>query len=162
MRRLKNPRPERVDDDKQIDLLNFVAPPEKDKKRRAMSQQQFQKLLVETNDLKMTKRWDEFTPRHFVGMYCLLHHYVYSVFPHEVRDNYMLSVGAAQRMLKNEFKGDTEQMIVFMRWVWKRESEREKSRDANSTFRIGWRLQFGRQLLSDFRVAKTRGTRRRR
>jgi hypothetical protein len=148
-------------DPRQIDFLEFVAPSD-DKPRgkpRPMSLRDFQKLLCETEELITSKQWGKFTPRFMVGIYCIMHHRVYGVFPHEVRDNFRSAVAAAMRMLRNEFGGNHEEMLVFIRWAWSREHKREKQRDSDNQFRIGWRLQFGRPMLSDYRVSKARGSR---
>lgn len=166
MRRLKNPPSSSVSD-RQTSLLEFVAPDDKGKgkagkKPRAMTLRAFKSLIVETEDLKKRKEWNQFTPKHFVGMYCLLHHHVYGVFPYEVRDNYDNAVRAARRMLNSEFDQDNERMLKFMIWLWRREDRREKKRDDDNSFRIGWRLQFGRTLMVDYRVSSNRNRRRRR
>lgn len=121
-----------------------------------MALSDFKQLLVHTNAIKDDKAWDEFTPKNFVALYCLLHGNVYGVIPEEVRDSFSLAVGAAMRQLKNEFSGDKLRMVEFMRWTWAREKKRNATRSEDNDFRIGWRLQFGRTLLSDYRVARAR------
>lgn len=140
---------------------DFVALPSSERRKKAgrpkpLSAPDFRRLLIETNQLKDLRGWSDFTPRNFVALYCLLHMHVYSVLPEEVRDSFRLVVNAAKRMLEIEFSNNKTRMIEFMRWSWQREAKRLKYRDPENDFRIGWRLQFGRALLSDFRVARAR------
>jgi hypothetical protein len=144
---------------KQTQFTDFGTEPEPERrpqKKRAMPKRDFEQLLTETNALKDRQAWSEFTPKHFVGLYCLLHQHVYKVVPDEVRDQFRPAVGASMRMLKHEFSGEQLSMVDFMRWTWRREEYKDSQRDRDSDFRIGWRLQFGRPLLSDYRVAQAR------
>ena len=141
-----------------VALDDFVAPPEsKSSKPKRMSREQFAVLLIETNELKTKEDWKSFTPKHFVGLYSLLHQHVYSVVPDEIRDSYYAVIGAATRMFVHEFDRDARRMIDFIKWVWIRESKRQKYRSSDNDFRIGWRLQFGAPLLIDYRVSCARG-----
>lgn len=139
------------------DVEDFVAP-ETPARSRTLPRRQFERLLSETNALKEQQAWQSLTPKHFVALYCLLHRHVYGVVPEEVRDGYRLAVGAANRMLRNEFNGDQHAMVEFVRWVWQREQRRAKQREHD--YRMGWRLQFGRPLLTDYRVARARAGKR--
>lgn len=149
---------------KQTAFEEFGSEPEVEKKprKRILSSRDFDALLKETNALKSSNDWDSFTPKHFVGLYCLLHQHVYGVLPTEVRSQYRQAVGASMRMLHNVFGADCSNMIEFMRWVWKREEFKEQRRDPDSDFRIGWRLQFGAALVNDYQVALARRRSRKR
>lgn len=144
-----------------LDLTSFVAESKpRPKKPRPTPQQQFERLLQEVNALKDSCQWKAFEPRHFVGLYCLLHKHVYGVIPEEVRLEYPQAVGAAGRLLRVQFGSSQEAMVEFMRWCWNREQSRLPTRDEADTFRIGWRYQFGARLVTDFRTMQLRRTRR--
>lgn len=140
----------------QMSLADFVAPDAPKKKPSAMSKQRFEELLVKTNEMKEAQQWEVFEPKHFVALYCLLHHHVYGVMPNEVRQHYAMASRKAGDMLEQEFGGERKRMVDFMRWVWSREINRNKKRDQDNDFRIGWRLQFAPTYVSDYRVARAR------
>ena len=75
----------------------------------------------------------------------LLEHHFQSIFPR------------VEEMVKDAFKGDIERAVDFVHWTWKRELSREKKANgADRNFRIGWRLQFSANLLTDWRLAEKR------
>lgn len=157
-RRLKYP-PRPAPPRHPVAFEEFVAPPSAERPK-TLPKAALERLLNDTNQLKDAGGWADMTPKHFVGLYVLLHRKVYGVDPEEVREAYTPAVRAATRVLNQEFKGSRANMVSFMRWVWNREQKRLPHRDAENTFRIGWRLQFGRQLLSDYRVYIVRRNKR--
>jgi len=105
--------------------------------------------------------WSAATPRHFVAAYEMMHTKVYGVAPAELTpQGRMAAAGAAYRILEKEFEGDRQEMADFVRWTWVRENTREQKLRAGNTryggFRVGWRLQFGPALVTDYRLAKAR------
>lgn len=140
----------------QTSFEDFMAPDTKPRKPRVKTKDEFMTLLVVTNELREKQDWKAFTPKHFVALYCLLHKHVYGVIPDEVRTQFNLAVRKAHTMLRSEFDGDQGRMVAFMRWVWAREMKRNKTRTADDDFRIGWRLQFASNYLSDYRVSRAR------
>lgn len=158
VRRLKAVQPKK--DTGEINFEDFVSetptPTAKRGRPKPLSLTAFKRVLLLTNELKDAKAWNEFEPKNFVALYCMLHGNVYGVIPEEVRDVFTLVVNAAKKQLKDEFSGDNKRMVEFMRWVWAREKKRNATRSEDNDFRIGWRLQFGRTLLSDYRVARAR------
>jgi hypothetical protein len=143
-----------------IEFGDFVAEPRTgspaNRKPKPLARRDFVQLLHVTNDMKERQAWAEFKPRNLVALYCLLHGHVYGVTPEEVRDHFAQATRTAKAMLEHEFDGDAGRMIEFMRWVWSREMNKLKTRDVSSDFRIGWRLQFARTMMSDYRVARAR------
>ena len=100
----------------------------------------------------------------FIGLYAYLHNAVYGCEPGELGPTERLrAAGMARRMLDRDFDGDAAAMADFMRWCWKRESDREKWRreTGNEGGRISWMLQFGGKLLTDYRVDLARAKARR-
>src|SRR6267378_3539910 len=69
---------------------------------------------------------------------------------------------AAYRMLTNEFSGNVDSMVTFIKWCWLREQKsvtwRRNNPERDNGFRIGWKYQFNGKLLSDWRMMCTRGT----
>jgi hypothetical protein len=109
---------------------------------------------------KNENRWNEFNPKLFVALYAWLHTQVYNVNPaNEVSGKSGLGARTlARNMLEKEFDNNCEEMLVFMRWVWFRERERERWRLENSKVggRISWQYQFSARLLNEYKVAKRR------
>jgi hypothetical protein len=100
--------------------------------------------------------WRGATPSHLVALYQLLHATVYEVEASElsVPQEFAAAASAAGRLLRDQFRDDAAEVVSFMRWVWKREEWAEKRRreKGEGGRRIGWRLQFGVQLLTDWRL----------
>lgn len=144
---------------------DFVAPPAAEKKKRAprrgLSPSQFNAVLQETRELKDLGEWSAFKPRHLVGLYCLLHAHVYGVAAEDARESFLAAQSMARRILAQDFSDNAQAAVEFMRWVWTRESKRYDRRDRDNDFRIGWRLQFGHQYLTDYRVFRARSRKKR-
>lgn len=105
--------------------------------------------------------WVGAAPRHFVALYADLHEKVYETRAAEVgrKKDFLGACSAAGRLLREEFGGENRAFADYMRWVWRREREREKRRTNGDGRRITWQLMFAsRALLTDYRVA-TRGAR---
>lgn len=89
--------------------------------------------------------WQSKSPALLVGLFCWAHTHVYgvSVIP-ELRRYYVSAVQAAKRLVENDFAGDFDKALEFVRWVWGRESDREEWRRKNTGFgsRITWRKVF--------------------
>lgn len=101
--------------------------------------------------------WGDAQPREYVAAYALLHERVYGILPYELTPIARLrAAGLAKRLLDTHFDGDGDAMGRFILWAWKREKEREDWRRKNphraGAGRIGWSLQFGGALLSDWVV----------
>ena len=115
---------------------------------------------AEVAEMNATNDWSTATGKHFVALYEQLHTRIYGAPPAELEAvGFFGAVSSADKMLRDEFEGDPQRMIDFMRWVWVRERESEKRRAANGTDgrRLTWRLQFaGRHVLTDYRVALAR------
>lgn len=148
---------------KTVALEDFVAGEDKpqNKKNPSLPLARFHKLLEETNAMKDELAWAEFEAKHFLALYCLLHNHVYGTLPDEVRDHFHAAVMKVRAVLKSEFNENPVHLVEYIRWVWVREAKQLEKRDPENTFRIGWRLQFGKAFLSDYRVAKVRNSKRR-
>jgi hypothetical protein len=117
------------------------------------------KALAETRERMASGDWEGAAPRNLLALYALLHETVYGIAPGELTSATRLyAAGAAGRMLKADFDDDAGAMAEFMRWLWGRERKREAWRRENGRDgqRIGWRLQFNTQLVTDYRLALAR------
>lgn len=114
--------------------------------------------------VKDEKRWNELNAPLFLALYAWLHIQVYGVDPSDelTGKSGLAALNAAKRMLDADFNGHPGDMLMFVRWVWYREVEREKWRAANNRQggRISWRYQFSAQLLNDYKVMKRKNTAR--
>jgi hypothetical protein len=134
--------------------------PKKDKQRpKTIAASVFDRTLVETRERMRTAEWEDAGARHLVALYAILHEKIYGVEAAELgpQERYTATLRAGL-MLKNEFDGDIEEAVAFFRWAWQREASREKWRRENnrSGGRIGIRLMFSGQLLTDYRLDRAR------
>lgn len=144
---------------KTIDELAPVRDP-KPKKISPVSARERARLIGEAEEWKNAGDWEKYRPGHFVALYAACHERVYGFYPVELEtgQGFGLARMMASRLLKTTFKGNCEMMVDFLRWTWVREEGREKWRRENNQGgqRIGWKLQFGVFLVSDYRVDRTR------
>jgi len=102
--------------------------------------------------------WSKAKPVHFVALYAWLHEQIYGTAPADLfmGNTTKLSIFACAKLLKDEFAGDKDELVEFMKWCWVRE-QKKKNRD---DWRITWYRQFvARTLLTDYRVARARKVR---
>jgi hypothetical protein len=101
--------------------------------------------------------WDGADARTMLGLYAWCHRSVYSVEPVELENaaEFRAASRAALRVLHTHFDDDGARCAIFIRWAWKREKERSEwaKREKKDRNRMGWRMQFGDKLVTDFRVA---------
>ena len=99
-------------------------------------------------------------PSLLVGLYCWAHVEVYGVpVVAEVRHYYVTAQQGAKRLLEQEFKGDMEEALRWMRWLWARELDHEEWRRANGRTgrRLTWRQVFIERFgLTELRVQDAR------
>lgn len=109
-----------------------------------------------------TGDWSEATASTFVALVCVLHERVYDVPLTLAPKERLFAARAAGQMLQREFGGDVGAMASFIRWTWQREKQREEWRRKNARDggSVGWRLQFGGHVLTDYRLARARGQKR--
>lgn len=103
--------------------------------------------------------WEGACPAELLGLYAQLHQSVYDVPPVDLDKEWVPALSAAKSLMQREFANDPEQVVEFLRWVWRRERAREKRRIAEQKagWRIGWKFQFrSRDLLTEYRVELAR------
>lgn len=109
---------------------------------------------------KDEKRWKEFNAPLLVSLYAWLHTQVYDVDPSSalIGKSGIAARKQAKNILENEFGGDHREMLMFMRWVWFRERDREKWRIANrkTGSQISWMYQFSPRLVVEYKITKRR------
>ncbi len=92
-----------------------------------------------------------------VGLYAVLHEFVFDVLPLELKQEYGGAVSSAAKLVRDEFGGDYAEAERFVAWCWKRtrQSVKRKKADGDEPFRPGWRFQFkARSWLTDYKAAK--------
>lgn len=103
--------------------------------------------------------WSQAGANDLVALYKMCHKEVYGLDAADVTGNtYAIASTFAKRMLTNDFAGDGNAMVSFIHWVWSREKTKEERRkeSGGSTYRLGWRLQFGNALLVDYKLYQHR------
>lgn len=112
-------------------------------------------------DLERDAVWADMTAGQLVALYWVCHHRLYGVVPGEIDTaaGWSRAMKAAGSMVKNQFEGNVQLAVRFMRWCWHREREREEWRRKNKVpgKRIIWQQQFlWPSLVSDWRAEKVR------
>lgn len=126
-----------------------------DHRPRTLSNATFQSG-VERAKQHITSRKSDLRASEIVYVYAVLHERVYGVLPLELRSEMGRASAAVANVIKNEFGGDPAGVIEFLRWTWARERDAFARREPENTFRISWRYQFGRRLMTDYRIALSR------
>jgi hypothetical protein len=99
--------------------------------------------------------WSNATPATLLGLYAYLHNGVYGVAAEELADDWMPAFSSARRFLEKQFEGDPLKAVACIKWSWQRE-RRNRKRNPDSDWRMGWRYQFSQKLVTDYRVAQQR------
>ncbi len=127
---------------------------------RGVSAAQRRRHMELAEQLCRTEEWAAAKPGVLVALYAKLHAHVYGVLPAELDSprEWLQACRAAGLLVKRDFGGDAARAVDFMAWCWDREEGRERWRREHGRDggRIGWRLQFSRSLLSDWRVDQAR------
>lgn len=116
-----------------------------------------EKIISVVNDPKLRSKMKA---SEFVALYAWLHAQVYNVDPsNELEGKSGLGARAAAKfVLKTEFADNVDDMVMFLRWTWWREREREEWRKVNNRHggRITWRYQFSGGLVNEYRLMRRR------
>lgn len=115
----------------------------------------FSRALAEVDEMLRSGDWEGATAKHLVALYDRMHERCYGFEPEELGPSERFSAALlAGNMLRHRFDGDVTNMVNFMLWAWERELGTEKWRRENKVAgrRIGVRLMFSGNLLSDYRV----------
>lgn len=126
----------------------------------ARSVNAFERVIFATEEMVEQNLFAGANERNLAALHSICHAQVYGVRDEvfETRE-FLPALSAAQRLVRDDFGGNVDEAIQFVRWVWRREQQREKKRieDGKSGFRMGWRLVFGtsanaRSTLTDYTV----------
>lgn len=141
----------------------FAGPASKRKKSGKITDSQFAKAVTEVNERKQSGDWKGLRSIHFVALYAIQHEIVYGVLPGDLDASKKVhACGAVVRLLNKEFRDDTTDMVIFMRWAWSREREREEWRRKKGTDggRLTWQYQFHGGLVTEYRIHLARTAKR--
>lgn len=123
---------------------------------RSVGPKERARYLEEARSMLARRNFGCLTTNHLVALYRLCHLEVYGVDASELEDGRAWALAAieAARLCGREFGGKPEAAVTFVRWVWRREAEREAWRRENgkSGGRIGWKFQFGPVLITDWKI----------
>lgn len=137
-------------------VVDLVGPAKRRSKKRAPSPSYVRRIMADVKERIAEDQWADAKPRDLVGLYLVLHEWCYGVEAAEVVGvSWNAAVSAAGKLVRDEFGDDPRRAVDFIRWVWKREKEREAWRRQNGQAggRIGWRLQFcARTFVTDYRI----------
>lgn len=131
----------------------------KSKRAKTMAASQFNRARAEVSEMMSTGEWTGCGARHLVALYDMMHTKCYGVEAAELgageRYNAAMMAG---NLVKRFFDGDYVEAVEFMRWAWQKEIEtekwrRERGRDGR---RIGYRLMFGGNLVTDYKLSLAR------
>lgn len=104
--------------------------------------------------------WPQKTPAMLVALFCWAHEAIYGVSCiSEVARVFNGAVSAADKLVRDEFDGSLEHASEYLRWVWRREREREQWRRKNTGFGrvLSWRNVFlHRELVKEMRLDAVR------
>lgn len=109
--------------------------------------------------------WKDAPAGELVALFALIHEEVYGVADADLsgsgKEWALASVGAA-RLRDEEFAGEADRLVAYLRWFGAREMGAEQWRRNNGRTgrRVGWRLVFSKRLLTDYRVDLARGVTR--
>lgn len=148
------------------DALAAWAKPKTAKKRSApkIRDDAFLALLDEVGEFLAKGEWEKAEPKHFVALYADLHFRCYGIEPGDMgpKERAFASKLAGD-MLEKDFAGNRLEMSRFVAWVWTREKGREEWRRENGRAggRVTWRSQFGRAVLTEYRLEEARKKARR-
>lgn len=144
------------------DFVLIRTPAQKRARKTAQSTKMFEQASHSAQQLMTAIKagsvdYTKVSPLAAVGMFIIMHTYVYSVEPAELRDRNVLlgASSAARRILSFEFGGQLEYLCDFVRWTWAREKKLFAVRTHD--FRVSWRYQFcNKGLLTDYKIAISR------
>lgn len=113
-------------------------------------------LITKAKTLDPELVWRDANHRHLVALYAIFHDFVYEVLPQELAVEWLAACSSARKLLDDEFGGVVLDAVEYLRETFLRE-KKEEQRKPGRTWRVTWRAAFtGRQLLTDYRVAKSR------
>ena len=117
--------------------------------------------LSEASSRMASGEWSGSLPRHFVALWASCHERVYGVTAvgELAGMGWRSAVKLAASLMRDEFGGDADELARFVRWTWVREEGKErwcKQKGYDRKRRVGWRQQFGAELVTEYRLEQAR------
>lgn len=144
------------------DLLGPLRPrsTKRSTKARGIAKAVAAKLVREVDAMLEAGTLGDLAPRYWVALFCWMHEAIYDVScVEEVRGEWNVASSRASAMLAEEFDGDEEAFLVYVKWVANREEQTELWRRSNRKpgRRLGWRDFFMlKRKLTDYRLDEAR------
>ncbi len=133
------------------------------KRPKTIAASSFERARQDVVEMIESSDWSECGARHLVALYDLMHTKCYGVEPSMGSGDRYNATMMAANLVKREFDGDYVKAVQFMRWKWTGEIRQEKWRRENNKLharRVGVRLMFSPDLVSDYRVFLARSSHR--
>lgn len=140
--------------DKMRAFLGQPAPRQRDQPRRPRAKPltPLEAAVKDATVRAASGEWEDAGAGTIVGLYALCHQRLYGVEPIELKTDFGMARRRVMTLLRDEFDGDVDAFVQFVRWAWLRQ-ERRVARSGPSDYRMGWRVQFSSAVLTDWRVA---------
>lgn len=153
-RELFEPLPEE-NEDEQFLASGYRRRLKRKETKRRISTTSMRAALVRVEEMIAADDYTGATPIHFVAMFAKGHSLVYGVPAAELGpEQRTIAIMKVARFLRGECGGDVTKAAAFVRWVWRREAEREKWRRENNKpgGTLGWGLAFSAEFATQWRV----------
>lgn len=125
--------------------------------RRRVKFSLIEAAMIDAKHRAKTGDWENAKPTAFIGLHALCHQMIYGVHPLELDQTGLFRAAArlAARAQHDLFGDDPTKMAEFVRWTWEREKRKNTWAQAKQVERnrLSWRWQFGRDLVTDYRIA---------
>lgn len=134
--------------------------PTKKNTRRSIGKAEAEKLMVRMDERVAEGDYDNMFADEWVALFCWMHDAIYGVScVDETRADWKVAAYRAHHMLTEEFDGNAEEFLAYLRHAAKEEEGRETWRRSNrrSGKRVRWRDFFLlKTALNDYRLHKAR------
>lgn len=124
-------------------------------RKPSMSTSSFERTKQEAKQMLEDDEWDKCEARHMIALYEEVHLLCYSVADASLdSQSRYKAVRTADCFVKREFSGNFAKAMAYFRWLWQRESGREKWRRENSREggHLSWYAVFSGKLLTEYRL----------
>ena len=155
----KYPQPSLVPPPVKNGLNDWLASkPDKKPTARTVTPKTWEKALFVVREMFASGDWTKATPIHLVATYAILHRQTYGILPGELDAKELHRARAhATGFFVDELDSDWAKFVLFSRWVWAREKQREEWRRTNNQdFRLSIRAFFSKNTLTDWLVTLNR------
>lgn len=141
-------------------LANFIGDVNKTRSKSSPGTRR-KDYIAEVESRIARQDWNNVNVGLLVAIYWVCHVKIYGTPPAELdsASAWTNAMKCAGLLVQQQFDGDVQKAVNFLRWVWTREREREEWRKKNDvpTKRISWQQQFiYKTLVTDWRAAKFR------